>query len=287
MTQYPIIHINGQASEHISVLDRGFAYGDGFFETCRVYKNKIHLWDLHLNRLLNTAKRLSIAVDVQQLQSWLNNLLQQNNSLDDAILKIQITRGVGARGYAFDESLTPTVVLFLSPANRLLSQQWLDGISVRMCDLQLSESTVLAGLKHLNRLENILARAEWKNEFSEGFLFNQQGHLIEGTMSNIFLVKNNQLLTPELSHSGVAGVMREFILTKLSSSLSISCQQKNILMDELLSADEIFVCNSVIGIWPVIQLHTNSIQNFTVGKITSELQAALIRDYQGYNHVIT
>lgn len=286
MTQYSIIHINGQASEHISVLDRGFSYGDGFFETCRVYKNKIHLWDLHLNRLLNTAKRLSIAVDVQQLKSWINNLLQQNNSLDDAILKIQITRGVGARGYAFAAGVSPTVVLFLSPANPLLSSQWLDGISVRICDLQLSESPALAGLKHLNRLENILARAEWKGEFSEGLLFNQRGHLIEGTMSNIFLVKNNQLITPELSQSGVAGVVREFIMTKLSSTLSINCQQKNILMDDLLSADEIFVCNSVIGVWPVIQLHADSIQNFTVGKITSELQAEVNLDYQGYNHVI-
>jgi 4-amino-4-deoxychorismate lyase len=73
--------------------------------------------------------------------------------------------------------------------------------------------------------------------------------------------------------------MREFIMTE--SSLSISCQQKNILMDELLSADEIFICNSVIGIWPVIQLHANPIKNFTVGKITRELQAALYRDYQG------
>jgi 4-amino-4-deoxychorismate lyase len=279
MTQYPIIHINGQASGTISVLDRGFAYGDGFFETCRVYKNKIHLWDLHLKRLVNTAKRLSITLDVQQLQSWINNLLQQSPLLDNAILKIQITRGVGARGYAFAEGLLPTTILFLSPANVLLNPQWLDGVAVRMCDLPLSESPVLAGLKHLNRLENILARAEWKDEYAEGFLFNQQGYLIEGTMSNVFLVKNNQLMTPELSQSGVAGVMREFIMTELS--LSISCQQKNILMDELLSADEIFVCNSVIGIWPVIQLHTNPIRNFTVGKITRELQAALYRDYQG------
>jgi 4-amino-4-deoxychorismate lyase len=279
MTQYPIIQINGQSSELISVLDRGFAYGDGFFETCRVYKNKIHLWDLHLKRLVNTAKRLSITLDVQQLQFWINNLLQQSQLLDNAILKIQITRGVGARGYAFAEDLLPGIVLFLSPANVLLSPQWLDGVSVRICDLPLSESPALAGLKHLNRLENILARAEWKDEYAEGFLFNQQGYLIEGTMSNIFLVKNNQLITPELSRSGVAGVMREFIMT--GSSLSISCQQKNILMDELLSADEIFVCNSVIGIWPVIQLHTNPIKNFMVGKITRELQAALYRDYQG------
>jgi 4-amino-4-deoxychorismate lyase len=279
MIQYPIIQINGQSSELISVLDRGFAYGDGFFETCRVYKNKIHLWDLHLKRLVNTAKRLSITLDVQQLQFWINNLLQQSPLLDNAILKIQITRGVGARGYAFAEDLLPSIVLFLSPANVLLSPQWRDGVSVRICDLPLSESPALAGLKHLNRLENILARAEWKDEYAEGFLFNQQGHLIEGTMSNIFLVKNNQLMTPELSQSGVAGVMREFIMTE--SSLSISCQQKNILMDELLSADEIFVCNSVIGIWPVIQLHTNPIRNFTVGKITRELQAALYRDYQG------
>jgi len=280
MTQYPITHINGQVSGHISVLDRGFAYGDGFFETCRIYKNKIHLWDLHLNRLLNTAKCLSMEINPEQLQVWVDNLLQQNPSMDNAILKIQITRGVGARGYAFDTNLLPTVVLFLSPANTLLSRQWLDGITVRICDLQLSESSALAGLKHINRLENILARAEWKDEFAEGLLFNQKGNVIEGTMSNIFLVKNNQLLTPELSRSGVAGVMREFIMTKLASAMSLGCQQKNLDMDALLSADEIFMSNSLIGIWPVTGLHRDRVRNLSVGKITRELQAAL------YNHVI-
>jgi 4-amino-4-deoxychorismate lyase len=281
MTQYPIIHIDGQASGQISALDRGFAYGDGFFETCRAYKNKIHLLDLHLQRLENTAKRLLIPLDLKRLKVGIDNLLHQAPALDNAILKIQITRGVGARGYAFSDTISPTVVLIFAPANILLSQQWLDGVSVRVCNLQISETPALAGLKHLNRLENILARAEWKDEYSEGFLFNQQGHLIEGTMSNIFLIKNGQLLTPDLSRSGVAGVMRENIITKVSSRLDIECHQKNISLIELLKADEIFICNSVIGIWPVIKLQSDVLTSFTAGKITRDLQAALYREYQG------
>jgi 4-amino-4-deoxychorismate lyase len=290
MNQYPIIHINGQVSGLISVLDRGFAYGDGFFETCRVYKNKIHLWDLHLKRLVYTAERLAITLDPGQLQLWIDNLLQQTPSLDNAILKIQITRGTGARGYAVTGSASPTIVLFLSPTNTLLTQQWIDGVSVRICEFQLSESSALAGLKHLNRLENILARAEWKDEYAEGLLFNQQGYLIEGTMSNIFLIKDGQLITPDLSRAGVAGVMRENIITKISSKLKIECQQKNIVLDDLLNANEIFICNSLIGIWPVNQLDADVISTFTPGKMTRELQTELYRDYQddqGDNRVVS
>ncbi len=281
MNQYPIIHINGQVSEHISVLDRGFSYGDGFFETCRVYNNKIHLWDLHLKRLADTALRLFMTLDMPQLQRWVDILLQQSPFLNNAILKIQITRGLGTRGYAYAENLSPTVVLFLYPANNLMSHQWLDGVSVRICQLQLSESSVLAGLKHLNRLENILARAEWKDEYAEGLLLNQQGFLVEGTMSNVFLVKNNQLITPELSKSGVAGVMRESIIARLSSALKIECQQKNIPMDDVLAADEIFICNSLIGIWPVIRLDEDETHSFKLGEVTRKLQALVYCDYQG------
>lgn len=273
MNQNAIIHINGQVSDRISALDRGFAYGDGFFETCRIYKNKIHLWDLHVARLQDTAQRLLIPIDLEFLQTCVENILQDNTE-DHASLKIQITRGETQRGYAFPDNLSPNYSLFLAQANSFIVDNWLEGVKVRVCDLTLSSNPALAGLKHLNRLENILARAEWKNEFAEGLLFDQAGHLIEATMSNIFLVKNHQLITPDLRGAGVAGVMRSVIMTQFATELSLSVATQNVTLDDLTSADEIFLCNSLIGIWPVISV--DKILSLKPGDITRQLQTRLI-----------
>lgn len=278
MTPNPIIHINGQAIAQISALDRGFSYGDGFFETCRVYKNKIHLWDLHLARLQETAKRLLIPIDLEFLRASIKKILQEN-TYEDASLKIQITRGETQRGYAFPDNLAPNYILFLAQTNSLLMNNWLDGIRVRICDLRLSANPGLAGLKHLNRLENILARAEWKNEFAEGLLFDADDHLIEATMSNIFLVKHNQLITPDLSRSGVAGVMRQAIMDIYAPELSLSVETSNIKREDLNTADEIFVCNSLIGIWPVVSV--DAIAELKVGEITRQLQTRLLHHVAG------
>ncbi len=278
MTPNPIIHINGQANAQVSALDRGFAYGDGFFETCRVYKNKIHLWDLHLARLQETARRLMIPLDIDFLSRCIQHLLQEN-TYEDASLKIQITRGETQRGYAFPDNLVPNYTLFLTQANSFLMNNWLDGIRVRICDLRLSANPGLAGLKHLNRLENILARAEWKNEFAEGLLFDADDHLIEATMSNIFLVKQDQLITPDLGRSGVAGVMRQAIMDIYAPELSLSVVTSNIKREDLNTADEIFVCNSLIGIWPVVSV--DAIAELKVGEITRQLQTRLLHHVAG------
>lgn len=273
-----ITHINGQTSTQISALDRGFAYGDGFFETCRVYKNKIHLWDLHLARLQETARRLLIPLDIDFLSRCIQHLLQEN-TYEDASLKIQITRGETQRGYAFPDNLAPNYILFLAQTNSFLMNNWLDGIRVRICDLRLSANPGLAGLKHLNRLENILARAEWKNEFAEGLLFDADDHLIEATMSNIFLVKHNQLMTPDLSRSGVAGVMRQAIMDIYAPELSLSVVTSKITREDLNTADEIFVCNSLIGIWPVVSV--DAIAELKAGDITRQLQTRLLDHVAG------
>lgn len=275
MTESPIIYINGKSTRQISALDRGFAYGDGFFETCYVYNNKIHLWDLHLERLQYTAKRLLITVDLDQLGSCIQQILQ-DNQFEHAVLKIQITRGETQRGYVFADDIVPNYSLYLSQATSFIKQQWINGVKARVCNLRLSSNPSLAGLKHLNRLENILARAEWKDEFAEGLLLDQNHYLIEGTMSNIFLVKDNSLLTPDLTTSGVAGVMRKAIVDIYADSLSISVQEKKLTLADLATADEVFLCNSLIGIWPVISIDSDKILVFKQGELTRKLQAELM-----------
>lgn len=278
MTETPIIHINGKPSAQISALDRGFAYGDGFFETCYLYNNKIHLWDLHLERLRFTARRLAINLDEERLNFYIREILQEKKQ-EVSTLKIQITRGESQRGYAFADDLPANYALFLSAGNSMVGRPWLDGIKTRVCDLRVATHPALAGLKHLNRLENILARAEWKNEFAEGLLLDQQDYLIEGTMSNIFIVKNSCLLTPDLHQAGVAGVMRKAIITLYAAKLAIPVKKTALTLDDLASADEAFICNSLIGIWPIVECAGKESLVFKPGEVTRQLQGELI------NHV--
>jgi 4-amino-4-deoxychorismate lyase len=143
---------------------------------------------------------------------------------------------------------------------------------VRVCETRMGHNPALAGIKHLNRLEQILARQEWNDpHIMEGLLLDSNDHIIEGTMSNIFMVKGAVLKTPDLQLCGVAGITRAIIL-ELASQQSIKTQIDQIELDELLQADELFLCNSLIGLWPVISLESNT---FRKGRLTSRLQTLL------------
>lgn len=143
-------------------------------------------------------------------------------------------------------------------------------MAVRYCETTISENSKLAGVKHLNRLEQILARNEWDtDEFQEGLMLTAQGNVVDGTMSNIFAVKDNMLFTPGLSLSGVAGVMRKTIID-IAKNCGLSVFEKDFTKSELELADEIFLSNSLFGIWPVRIIAKT---RFTkVGNITKLLQ---------------
>lgn len=249
----PLISVNGVLDASISPFDRGFTYGDGFFETCRCISGRIPLWDFHRGRLLSSAQRIGVPVDEQRLQGYLDKLLvhPELDKYSDTVIKIQITRGVGGRGYRVSDQVNPTYCIGVFPGVPLLSSAFIEGVDVRICDLRLGRNPALAGIKHLNRLEHILARAEWRDEFSEGLLLDAENNLIEATVSNVFVVKGGQLYTPDLSGAGVAGVMRRVIIEQLIPELNLSVQIMNVPQEFLMAADEIFLSNSVFGIWPV------------------------------------
>jgi len=251
--KFPLISVNGVLDAAISPLDRGFAYGDGVFETCRYSHGVIPLWNYHRERLLHSAERLKIPLDERLLNQYLNFTLAYlgEDNIAQAVVKITLTRGVGGRGYRIPDQVEPTYCIGIFPGNQLHSEQYLNGVAVRICDLRLSQAAALAGMKHLNRLEHILARAEWQDEFAEGLLLDKQGRVVEATVSNLFAVKNNQLYTPDLSAAGVAGIMRKTIIEKLAPNLGLACHIVDMKLDFVRAADEIFLCNSVYGIWPV------------------------------------
>jgi 4-amino-4-deoxychorismate lyase len=145
-------------------------------------------------------------------------------------------------------------------------------ITVRWCDTRLSRNAQLAGLKHCNRLEQVLAQAEWRDpDIAEGLMLDTEGELVCGTMSNVFLVLEGVLVTPDLRYGGVAGVIRKNVL-RLASLLQIETEQRAVRGEELCAAQEIFVCNAVRGIQPVTSLAQ---QRWSVGALTQSLLRAL------------
>lgn len=262
--------LNGESRHWVDVSDRGFQYGDGLFETLEVLQGKALFLNRHLQRLTDGCQRLLLPPpDGQVLQQEAQQLAANT---EQGVLKIIMTRGVGGRGYRQPDVIVPTRLLSLHPYPQYPTTLQSQGIVVRFCAQMLSINPSLAGIKHLNRLEQVLARAEWRDDtIQEGLMQDSNGHVIEGTMSNLFMVKNGVLYTPALTQSGIAGIVRQLVL-EFAEQLSLPVSIQSLDKDQLLQADEVFVTNSVIGIWPVKQIAE---QSFQVGEWTQRLQAML------------
>lgn len=240
--------VNGEAQETLSIHDRGLHYGDGLFETMAVVNGALPLWELHMARLCSDAWRLGIPPpEPALLQAEAARLCA---GVSRGVLKIILTRGAG-RGYRIPQGATATRILYRYPWPAWPASHADHGVRVRICDMRLAGNPRLAGIKHLNRLEQVLARSEWQDEdIAEGLLLDQAGHVIEGTQSNLFIVRGDRLLTPMLSQCGVAGVMRGLIMAQ-AQQLAIACEEADLRLAQVLEADEVFLCNSLMGIWPV------------------------------------
>ncbi|MEO4046426.1 aminodeoxychorismate lyase [Pseudomonas sp. CAU 1711] len=259
--------IDGRPATELPLGDRGLAYGDGLFETIAVRRGRAVLLPRHLARLGEGARRLQLPLDLGSLEGELQAFCAE---LGEGVAKLIVTRGDGLRGYAPPESASPRRILLGGPAPAYPADNAEHGIRLFPCTTRLAEQPLLAGLKHLNRLEQVLARAEWRDSaFAEGLMLDVSGRVIEGVFSNLFLVKDGVLLTAELSRCGVAGVMRAQIL-ELAVREGIALQVRDIAYDELLAADEVFLCNGLYGIWPVRQLQG---RDWPAGALTRKLQA--------------
>ncbi|MBI3900185.1 MAG: aminodeoxychorismate lyase [Gammaproteobacteria bacterium] len=256
--------INGTPGDSVSVQDRGFQYGDGLFETIAVDDGIPLRWARHLRRLQRGAERLRLPLpDVNLLRVEADSLCRQSKQ---AVLKLIITRGPSARGYRLPESTQPTRVVSLSAWPERREPE--GGASVRICQTRLSSNPLLAGIKHLNRLEQILARAEWADDYTEGLMLDATDGVIDGISANVFAVIDGVLTTPDLSHSGVAGIVREVVLER-AALLGIRWRVASLPLDELFRANEVFLTNSLIGIAPVMQLEH---RGYAVGEITETLR---------------
>jgi len=271
--------VDGEPANSIPLDDRGVQYGDGLFETLAVQSGKVKYFERHLERLSDSCKRLGFpSVDWQGLREEVVALVADEQA---GVLKLVLTRGSSQRGYAGDDNAPVRRILCLSRLPQYSGEPAIHGIRAQLCRMHLAIQPQLAGMKHLNRLEQVLARREWQDTaIREGLLCDTQEHIIEGTMSNLFLVSDGVLQTPRLDGCGVAGVMRSVIID-LAKEAGISLEIGVLSRQDVQQADELFVCNSLIGIWPVVCI--DDVGEYPVGAITCRLQT-LLQQYDDYNN---
>ncbi|UZJ45499.1 aminodeoxychorismate lyase [Marinimicrobium sp. C6131] len=287
MTDSELITLtNGEFGAGFSALDRGVAYGDGLFETARIRSGRVPLWPWHRERLIAGAQRLGMALDEERIEREKAVVLSRLSGTD-GVLKLVVTRGVGGRAYQPPKRPLLSYSWQLRPGVSPVWEAGRDGVVLYECRHRLGDNPVLAGMKHLNRLEYVLARREWGDEYPEGLLSSGSGHVIEGTLSNVFVRLNDGWWTPQLDRNGVAGVMRRLVMDILGPKLNLAIQEGRITREALIGARECFVCNSVFGIWPVTGLAPGG-ETFSVGPQTRQLQRELeqwLTDHQDIQEV--
>jgi 4-amino-4-deoxychorismate lyase len=258
--------INGEPDELIPVADRGFHYGDGVFETIRVVNRQPTLWSLHQQRLNAGCEFLKIPMRAALLEQDMHRLLTENEPC--GVVKIVVSRGVGGRGYKPPGQSIPLRVLQFFPLPESLGSARDDGVRVKTCNHPLSRNGQLVNFKHLCRVDQVIASAELSPSFAEGIMLTEDGEVVEGTRSNLFMVLKQGLVTPALTTAGVRGVMREYLLGRFAAD-GVAVKERRIDLPELLTAEGLFLCNSVFGVWPVAELvNGENIKQFQVGRYT-------------------
>lgn len=242
--------VNGQVDAGISPLDRGLSYGDGVFRTLKTRAGEPIWWSDHYATLARDCAALALTCPEQKM---LLNEVQTVAQGADRVIKITLTRGEGARGYRPPDLVSPTRIVAAAPLPDY-AQQAASGVSVRWCRLRLARQAELAGIKHLNRLQNLLARMEWGDPtLAEGLLCDDTGAVIGGTMTSLFVVRGNELLTPDLSLSGVDGVTRSRVL-RAARVHGVQWRICRLEAADILAADEVFLGNSIAALWRIVRL---------------------------------
>jgi 4-amino-4-deoxychorismate lyase len=230
-----------------AALMRGQSYGDGLFETITVVGGRAQFLALHLDRLHSSCRRLHIVCDESALRGEIDTAIAGR----EGILKIIVVRAGVERGYAARRDAGSHRLLQFFPQTPLATFNRLPDAVLRLCRQRLSLQPALAGIKHLNRLEQVLARAEWSDAaITEGLMLDSRQRVIEAVASNVFCVIDGVLQTPALTDCGVAGVMRRVVIEQLG----VAVTETMLTLDDLYRAEEVFITSSARGIQPVVQL---------------------------------
>lgn len=263
--------LNGVRTDSVPIPDRGLQYADGLFETVAIRDSQPRFLDAHLDRLARGLRRLGFAAETI-IEAAERELRDACTDTGDAVAKLIVTRGAGRRGYRPPELAAPNRMLGISPSQPSRREWYESGIVTRICSTPVALSPATARLKTLARVEQVLARAEWDDpEIAEGLMLDPFGHIVGGTMTNFFCIRNGRLLTPDLAEAGVAGIMRAVVLDQARRA-GIDVVETRIGLTELVAEDELFVTNSQVGLWPIRRLDG---QAFSPGELTRLLMERL------------
>ncbi|MDC9597863.1 aminodeoxychorismate lyase [Xenorhabdus anantnagensis] len=249
--------INGNQCDHLPVNDRAVQFGDGCFTTIRVEQGLPALLPLHIKRLQKGVEKLFMpALDWFQLETHIKQVVK---GCESGVLKVILSRGTGGRGYSFDDTIKPTQILSLSSYPERYIAQRQKGASLVLSPIPMGINPYLAGIKHLNRLEQVLIKQFIEqSKADEALVLDSDGLLIECCTANIFWRKGKSVYTPDISQCGVEGVMRQKIIELLAESdYNLLCVMR--YPEALAHADEVLICNSLMPVVPVdqIQAHEN------------------------------
>ena len=273
-SQKPFFLINGFPASTISVMDRGLTYGDGVFETILWSKGRFVLLEEHLSRLYLGCEKLGIPYKkLDSLPDRLDKILQVNDSSLRRLIKVTITRGSGGRGYSPSGCHSVNELIGCFPPPEISAYSYREGIAVRLLSTPTITHPMLSGIKHLNRLEQVLAAKELSSDEFEGIMQDQNGCLVEGTKSNIvFRLKSQKdWCTPSLRDSGIKGVLRQHLLKK-QVKYGVKIIEKDIYQQEIDNIQSLAVFNSVFGIIPIKQFNEIKLD---VESVLNEIQAPI------------
>lgn len=244
--------IDGRPGSTIPVQDRGLSYGDGVFETIAVHAGEPLLLSAHLDRLALGCRTLGITPpDSTLLQA---ECMQVATRQTRAVIKVIVTRGSGGRGYQPAPDAVPLRIVALHPWPDYPAERRDRGVVALFCATRLARQPALAGIKHLNRLEQVLGRRELiASDCAEGIMLDTDDNVVAGTMSNVFVVRDGRLLTPRLDQCGIAGIVRAAVLARCRE-LDLPAEEGTLRREDVLAADEVFFTNSILGLWPVLRI---------------------------------
>lgn len=262
--------INGTPANTLPALDRGLQFGDGLFETIAVRDSEPLVLERHLERLAQGAERLRLDPGVSR-ETLSREVRQVCAGISRGVAKVTVTRGSGGRGYSPPERAAATRLVSAHPwpGQQVLANQQ-SGVATGVSPVRLGRQPMLAGIKHLNRLEQVLARIHLEPSWQETLMLDENEHVIEASAANLFAVYPDRVQTPPVDQCGVAGVVRAMLLDQPPVERPVVIEP--LALTQLCEAEEIFLTNSIIGIWPVTQVDT---RRYAVGSLTRSLQAYL------------
>ena len=272
-----IVYLNGaltpRGQAKVPVLDYGFLYGYGLFETMRAYNGTVFRLESHLHRLAKSADKLGIPVEIEKLNKAINDTLRANG-LKEARVRLTVSAGEGGAVPDPCSCKTPTVLVMATSLNPYSKEIYEKGLKVIISSIRRNSLSPISGMKTTNYLENILARQEATTKrANEAILLNEKGSITEASFSNVFIVNKDILKTPVLESGILPGITRS-VVQEIAHATGIVYLETNIQLGKLTRADEVFLTNSIMEIMPVIMIDGKQVGNGRPGIITRKLMGA-------------